>query len=146
MNNKLLRCEGFSIAVAEGWDDITETLDDADAPLTIADPTSGVGALQFSPAIYKSGRLPQVGPQDLSELLEEFASKQDWDDPFDRSTYPGEVAIEGASFQAGDDFIRVWYASDGKNVMLITYVCDWKCRDQEASEREMAIRSVRFDA
>ncbi|AGA24781.1 hypothetical protein [Singulisphaera acidiphila] len=145
MNNKVLRCEGFSIAVAEGWDDITETLDDADAPLTIADPTSGVGALQFSPAIYKGGRLPQVGPQDLSELLEEFASKQDWDAPFDRSTYPGEVAIEGVSFQVGDDFIRMWYASDGKNVMLATYVCDWNCRDQELSEREMAVRSIQFD-
>jgi hypothetical protein len=145
MNSKLLRFEGFSIAVRDGWDDITETLDDAGAPLTIADLTSGVGALQFSPAIYESGRLPEVGPQDLSELLEEFASKQDWDDPFDRSTYPGEVSIEGASFQSGDDFIRVWYASDGKNVMLITYVCDWNCRDLEASEREMVIRSVHFD-
>ena len=45
MNNKLLHCEGFSIAVTDGWGDITETLNDPNAPLTIADPASGVGAL-----------------------------------------------------------------------------------------------------
>ena len=144
MSNRVLLCEGFSISIAEGWDDITATLDDADAPLTVADPKSGVGALQFSPAIYKSGRLPQVGPRDLSALLDEFASKQGLDDPFDRSIYPGEFAIEGASFHAGNDFIRVWYASDETNMMLVTYVCEWDHRDEEASERETAVRSIRF--
>jgi hypothetical protein len=145
MINRVLQCNGFNVTVAEGWDDITATLDDVDAPLTVADPASGVGALQFSPAIYRRGLVPQVGLQVLSELLDEFASNQGLDDPFDRSTYPGEVAIEGASFHAGDDFIRVWYASDGKNVMLVTYVCDWDHRDQEASERELTVRSIQFD-
>ncbi|MBV8398550.1 MAG: hypothetical protein JOZ17_07405 [Acetobacteraceae bacterium] len=119
-------------------------MDDVDSPLTIADPVAGVGALQFSPAIYKAGRLPQIGPEDLSELLDEFACKQGLEGPFDHSIYPGEVAIEGASFHAEDDLIRVWYATDGKNVMLITYVCNWDYRDQEACEREMIVRSVRF--
>ena len=144
MSNRLLRCKGFTISIAKGWDDITATLDDADAPLTVAHPAHGVGALQFSPAIYRSGLDPQVGPQDLSELLDEFASNQGLDDPFDRSAYSGEVIIEGASFHAGDDFIRAWYASDGKNVILCTYVCDWDNRFREVSEREMAVQSIHF--
>jgi hypothetical protein len=145
MNKRVPRCEGFSISLAEGWNDITATLEDADPPLTIADPVSGVGAIQFSPAIYKSGRLPRVSPNDLAELLDEFARKHKMGEAFDRSAHSGEVAIEGASFHAGGDFTRVWYVSDGKNLMLVTYVCDWDDREQEDSEREMAVRSVRFD-
>jgi hypothetical protein len=134
----------FSISVADGWEDVTATLDDANAPLTVADPILGVGALQFSSAIYKGGRLPQVGPQDLCTLLEEFASRQGLGDPFDRSTYSDGVAVEGASFRSGEDLIRVWYACDGKSVMLVTYVCEWSEREREATQREMSVRSIRF--
>jgi hypothetical protein len=144
MNSRVLHCEGFSMSIAQGWEDITATLEHADVPLTVADPVSGVGALQLSPAIYQRGLAPQVSPQDVSALLDQFASNRDLADPFDRSKYSGEVAIEGASFHAGDDFIRVWYASDGDNVMLVTYVCDWDHRNTEAVEREMAVRSIRF--
>jgi hypothetical protein len=134
----------FSLSVADGWEDITATLDDADAPLTVADPISGVGALQFSPAIYKGGRLPCVGPQDLCAFLDEFASRQGLGGPFDRSTYSEGVIVEGASYHSGEDLIRVWYASDGNSVMLVTYVCEWAEREREASQREMSVRSIRF--
>jgi hypothetical protein len=136
----------FSISVADGWEDITGTLDDADAPLTVAEPTSGAGALQLSPAIYKGGRLPRVGPQDLRSLLDNFASRQGLGDPFDRSTYSDGVIVEGASYHSGEDLIRVWYASDGKSVMLVTYVCEWGQREREALQREMSVRSIRFAA
>ena len=144
MIHRVLDFGEFFISVADGWEDITATLDDADAPWTVADPVSGVGALQLSPAIYKGGRLPRVGPQDLSALLDDFASRRGLDDPFDRSTYSNEVAIEGVSFHSGEDLIRVWYASDGKNIMLVTYVCEWCHRGREALQVEMAVRSIRF--
>ncbi|GAC1382430.1 MAG: hypothetical protein NVSMB4_10730 [Acidimicrobiales bacterium] len=142
--HRVLDFDAFSISVVDGWEDITATLDDADAPLTVADPISGVGALQFSPAIFKGGRLPRVGPQDLRSLLDEFASGQGWVNPFDRSAYSGGVTVEGASFRSGEDLIRVWYASDGRSVMLVTYVCEWSEREREASQREMSVRSIRF--
>ena len=136
----------FSISVADGWEDITATLDDAKAPLTVADPISGVGALQFSPAMYEGGRLPRVRSDDLSALLDEFASRHGLGDPFDRSTDSDGVTIEGASFHLGEDLIRAWYASDGKNIMLVTYCCAWSQRGREASQREMTVRSIRFAA
>jgi hypothetical protein len=144
VNHRVLDFDAFCISVADGWEDITATMDDADAPWTVADPVSGVGALQFSPAIYKGGELPQVEPQDLSVLLDDFASRQGLDDPFDRSTYSSKVAIEGMSFHSGEELIRVWYASDGKNIMLATYVCEWCHRGREALHAEMAVRSIRF--
>ena len=141
---RLLDLGAFSISVADGWEDITATLDDADAPLTVADPISGVGALQFSPAIYKGGRSPRVRPADLTAFLDEFASGHGLGAPFDRSSDSGAVAVEGASFRSGEDLIRAWYVSDGENVMLVTYVCEWGEREREASQREMAVRSIRF--
>jgi hypothetical protein len=144
VSHRILNLGDFSISVVDGWEDITATLEDAEAPLTIANPVSGIGALQFSPAIYQGGQLPQVMSHDLSALLNKFADGQGLNDPFDRLSYPGEITVEGASFRSGDDLIRVWYVSDGRNVMLVTYVCDWSQRDGEASEREMAVRSLRF--
>ena len=77
-------------------------------------------------------------------MLDEFAESEELGEPFDRESRDGEIAIEGASYHSGDDFIRVWYASDGKSVLLVTYVCEWLVREQEAGEREMAVRSIRF--
>ena len=144
MIHRVLYFDAFCISVADGWEDVTETLDDTDAPWTVADPVAGVGALQLSPAIYKGGELPRIGPLDLSALLGDFASRRGLDDPFDRTTYSDEVAIEGVSFHSGEDLIRVWYASDGRSIMLVTYVCEWCHRDREALQAEMAVRSIRF--
>jgi hypothetical protein len=144
VNHRVLDFGAFSISVAGGWEDITATLDDASAPLTVADPIAGVGALQFSSAISKAGQLPRVGSDDLSAMLDEFGSEHGLGDPFDRSSDSGEVAVEGASFHSNDDLIRVWYASDGKNVMFVTYCCEWSQRAREASHREMTVRSIRF--
>jgi hypothetical protein len=142
--HRVLDFDAFCISVADGWEDITETLDDTDAPWTVADPVAGVGALQISPAIYKGGELPRIGPQDLSALLDDFASRRGLDDPFDRTTYSNGVTIEGMSFRSAEALIRIWYASDGKNIMLVTYVCEWCHRDREALLAEMAVRSIRF--
>jgi hypothetical protein len=144
MTTKSLIYDIFSISIADGWEDITATLDDVEAPLTFANPDSGVGALQLSLAVYTSGTLPGVHAHDLSELLREFAATQGLGNSFDRLSSPGEIAIEAASFHAGDDFARVWYASDGKNVVLLTYICPWVHRDREALEREKSVRSLRF--
>jgi len=144
VTHRVLDFGEFYLSVAVGWEDITATLDDGDAPLTVADPISGVGALQFSPAIYKDGRVAHVGPQDLRALLDEFASQQGLGDPFDRSTYSDETAVEGASFRSGEDLIRVWYASDGRSVMLATYVCEWSHRGQETPQAERTVQSIRF--
>lgn len=141
---RVLDFGAFSISVSEGWEDITATLDEADAPWTIADPVSGVGALQFSPAIYRGGPSPEVGPQDLCALLDEFASSRGLNDPFERLSYSNEVAIEGASFHSGEDLIRVWYVSDGDNVVLVTYVCEWRYRGREARQADIAVRSIPF--
>jgi hypothetical protein len=136
----------FRISMGDGWEDITASLDDTDAPFTFADPISGVGALQLSPALYRDGRLPKIARSDLTEMLNEFADMRELGKPIDRSSDSEGMVIEGARFHSGDDLVRVWYGSDGVNLMLVTYVCEWDHRDRESAQIEMAVRSVRFAA
>ena len=110
---KLLRFSDFSVTVPASWDDITASLDDAEAPLTIADPEMGVGALQFSPAIYKSGERPQFSLQVLEEMLDEFASNRCLGSPIERMRESNDISIVGSCFRSEADLLRVWYVSDG---------------------------------
>lgn len=144
MTTKNLDLGFFNITVPVDWDNITSTLDEANPPLTVANPEAGVGALQFSSANYKGGKLPDVRLQDLTELLSDFAVNRDLGEPFDSIASPDGLAIAAASFQSGDDLIRVWFVSDGKSVILATYVSDWDQRDSEAGAREAVVRSIRF--
>jgi hypothetical protein len=94
--------------------------------------------------VYRSGPTPEFGRRDLVELLDDFSLSQGLIDPFDHSSYEGKLIIEGRSFRSDGDFVRAWYVSDGRNIMLVTYVCAWEDREQEAFERETSVRSIRF--
>ena len=135
----------FSADVDTRWEDLTSTLDQPDLPLTLANPDSGVGALQFSAGLYKSGKLPHFTKQDLFSLLDDFAVTERLETPFDRHAYPDCDCLIGESFYRDGDFIRVWYFTDGKNIMLITYLCDWPVRELETEPRETTVRSIRFN-
>jgi hypothetical protein len=136
--------EGFSLRVPHGWRDITAELDTPSAPLTIAEPVSGVGALQFSIAIYKGGRQPQITRAVLANLLDQNRSNHCLGDAFERSSQDAPLHVEAASYHKETDFVRVWYASDAINVIFATYTCAWEDRDREAREREIVVGSIRF--
>lgn len=136
---------GITVDVPDAWDDITELVEADDPPWSLADPCDGVGALQFSIGLFREGSDPEVGSDDLAEMLEEFAANRGFEGEFDRVELSGDLSHAAASFADSDDFIRVWYLSDGRNVVLATYVCSWDDRDCEAEERDAVIRSIRFD-
>ena len=60
---------GMTVRPAQGWNDITADLDH-DAPWTLAR-EDGLGALQFSTAIFNSGAAPEVSIEDLAAMLAE---------------------------------------------------------------------------
>jgi hypothetical protein len=55
---------------------------------------------------------------------------------FNTSTRVGDLLGVAASFHAGDDFIRVWYLSNGQSVLLVSYVCSWESREVERQQYE----------
>jgi hypothetical protein len=142
---KTLEFGSFRMSAADEWEDITASLDDRDAPFTVARSKRGVGAIQFSPAIYRGGPTPSLSPKELGTMLAEFGNRRHLGEPFDNVPFSGSVFGIGSSFRSGNEFVRVWYLSDGQNVMLATYVCDWSKRFDESEDREEIVRSVRFN-
>src|SRR5262245_49338659 len=64
-------CGGFSLVVPPGWHDTTAEVGQS-APFTLTK-SDGVGAVQFTVALYQRGPFPNPSPDDLLEMLLEFA-------------------------------------------------------------------------
>jgi hypothetical protein len=133
----------FTIRCSDGWCDITDEIEADGVPWTLAKP-DGVGAFQFSAATYKSGRIPNATPQHLLSLLRDFASSQELGESADIVTDDGDPRIAAGSFRHGDDFVRAWYASDGRSFAKVTYTCLWGQQQAELPDCERMIRSLRF--
>ena len=65
----------FAVQVPRGWADITDEVEADDPPYTLAH-TDGVGALQFSVALYEGGPVPNPTPVDLRAMVREFGRKR----------------------------------------------------------------------
>lgn len=134
----------FTIRRSEGWCDITAEVDAADPPWTLAKP-DGVGAFQLSIALYKSGRIPNPTPQDLLSLLRDFASSRQLGEPTGVAVEDGYLRLAAASFRWGNDFLRVWYVSDGQSLAKATYTCADGGEHSELPDCEHMVRTLKFE-
>ena len=134
--------EAFTVDLPENWEDVSEELGDEDL-VTFAQ-LDGKGALQVSLAVYRAGGLPKIGHLDLEELRDDFARRQGLGSPIDTSTAETDLLVAEASYHSDSDLVRVWYVTDGANVALLTYVCAWEFRREEAAASEAIVRSFKF--
>ena len=134
----------FTVRFSDGWGDITDEVESIDPPWTLAK-LDGVGALQFSVATYNDGQAPDPSPEILLSMLRDFASSHGLGDLGDIVTEQAELRIAAASFRLGDDFIRVWYASDGRNFAKATYTCVWGVHQTELPDCERMIKTLRME-
>ncbi|RAZ86978.1 hypothetical protein DPM33_26920 [Mesorhizobium hawassense] len=109
---------GLQFELPQGWEDITDDLDDKWPP-TLAGP-AGVGALQFSVGRYKSGKLPNIIIGDLREMLANFCANlpHEFDEPVERA---GPVNAVGCAAHGPEQLVAVWLLSNGRDVTLATY-------------------------
>lgn len=135
---------GNKVSAPEPWIDTTEDVESEDAPFTLAKKDIGVGALQFSIALYSEGEEPNIDIARLKEMLTDFADNKGLGQGFDERVYENQVGVVATSYRVGNDLIRVWYCSDEQNVALVTYVCDWDKRSDEVTECEEIVRSIQF--
>jgi len=133
----------FTIGCNHGWCDITGDIEAANPPWTLARP-DGIGAFQFSVATYNSGQIPNPTPEVLLSLLRDFGSTHDLGEPADIVLEDGELRMATASFRQGDNFLRAWYASNGRSFAKVTYTCIWGEQQMELPDCERMIRSLRF--
>ena len=134
----------FTVRCSDGWGEITDEAAATNPPWTLAK-REGVGAFQFSAATYKSGPIPDPSSGLLLSMLRDFARAYDLGEPADMVTENGGLRIAAASFHHGNDFIRVWYASDGRSFAKVTYTCIWGEQHAELPECEQMVRTLRFE-
>lgn len=138
-----LALDSFAVDLPEGWADITDAIDSLTPPRTFGK-GDGVGALQFSVALYRDGPLPLVTPMVLREMVEEFGRVRGFEGPSAAVTEPGPPLLAAGSFLWGDDFVRVWQVSDGCNFAFISYTSSHHESWREVADCEQIVRSIEF--
>ncbi len=133
----------FAVDAPRGWSDITDTVDADNPPSTLAH-RDGFGALQFSVALYQSGPVPDPTPEVLRGMVEEFGRKRGLGEPSAVDTELGPPRLAAGSFTWGEDFLRVWQVSDGRNFAFVTYTCAAEHEGPELAACERIVRSIAF--
>jgi hypothetical protein len=134
---------GVVLDLTEPWADITNDLDGNNVPWTLARP-DGVGALQFSVALYQGGQVPNPTCEDLLSMIAEYAASRDLGDGFEETSLRRSIQIAAKSFRWQENYLRIWYLSDGRNFAFVTYTCGWEHRRAESQECEKILESLRF--
>jgi hypothetical protein len=137
------RLGSLQISAPEAWLDVTKEIEEHDPPLTLAR-TDGVGVIQFSVAEFRSGKSPSITLDTLNDLLHDFARSRELGLAFDSCSLQNTVLISSASFHANNRYWRVFYCSDGQNVVLATYNCCLGEEDIEMKDCESIIEKLKF--
>lgn len=134
----------FSVVLPPRWGDITADLEVDNPPATVVR-DDGVGALQFSIALYVSGPRPRGDVEELQELLDAFANKYGFTSPKDEVRESEPRGLVAASFQQDNEFVRAWYISENGNLAFVTYTSEPSIlAARELQEVESIVRSLRF--
>jgi hypothetical protein len=137
--------DSFAVVAPPGWEDVTDCVEADEPPFTIAH-RDGVGALQFSVALYTRGPVPEPLPEDLLQMVVTFAEARGLGAPREVSVEPGPLRLAAGSFPWGEAFLRVWQVSDGRNFAFVTYTCESGEEGRELSACERIVRSMQFQS
>jgi hypothetical protein len=144
MTAQLLQLGDIMVNAPSSWRDVTELIETSNAPYTLGRESGGMGALQFSTALHESGLPPSTSAAALLRMVEDFGKARGLGPSFNGFADAGPPLIGAASFHSGEDFVRVWYVSDGTNFAMVTYVCTWGDEPHELHDCEAIVKSVRF--
>ncbi|WP_146578368.1 hypothetical protein [Neorhodopirellula pilleata] len=125
------------------WDDVTADLAGDEVPITLARP-DGVGALQFSIMLYRSGQTPNPSPDDLLTMISGFARDTDLGEVTQTETEFGPPVLAAGTCYTDGDYVRIWVVSDGMNFAFVTYTCASDHGTGEVRDCEQIVRSLVF--
>jgi hypothetical protein len=138
-----IRFDSFSVVAPRGWEDVTGSIEVDDPPATLAR-GDGVGALQFSVALYAGGTVPDPTPADLLRMVASFGEARGLATPRDVAVESSPLRLAAGSFAWGEDFLRVWQIADGRNFAFVTYSCESGQEGGELHACERIVRSLQF--
>ncbi len=140
--------EGFSLVLPPGWSEVLEeaTYSDPDQlpPMSFAGPAR-VGAMYVSTPLFAREDQPGARPSDAEELALEYGQRRGVEQPLGLTTDSSPMGgAATAYFRMGDDFVQVWFVTNGRAVLQASYLCPWSARDSEREGREALVASLRF--
>lgn len=138
-----IRFATFELQAPPKWSDSTAEVEVENPPFTVSR-TDGVGALQFSIALYQSGVAPTPCPDELAVMVRQFAASRGWGEGENWRIEKGPPCLAAASYFVSDDFVRVWQLSDGRNYAFATYMCEARQVGPELPACERIVRSLHF--
>jgi hypothetical protein len=146
MNDSQQFFASFVMDIPDDWFDVTESLAEGTPPTLGRE--QGPGALQFSLARFKGGVEPEFDENKLLAMLREFVATNDLGDALSEASGAviGEMSHATGTYVSGIDLTAVWYLSNGRDVMLVTYCADdalLEAAAELAQVREI-VRSIRL--
>ena len=99
--------------------------------------------LQFSVPPPKEDEEIMLG--DLRDWMEEMAKRARLGKAVDQVETTGPNLVCAGTFTSGKDFTRLWYWSDRKRVVMVTYACRGKPDPEELSDCERMVQQMRFE-
>lgn len=139
--------EGFSAMLPEGWkqsrDEVTYSEAGEHAPMRFTSPARR-GVLRVSVPWLDPDEQPGADPDELEGLAREWGLRRGIEEPLSCATELREgLAQAAASYRIGDDFVAVWFLSDGATLIKASYVCRWDEREVDRPAREAIVGSLR---
>ena len=147
MNTKRVLFAGLSILLLDDWQDVTDDLPTG-SPFTLGKiGNDAMGALQFSVAKYKRGALPSFTKEKLELMLIDFFHAQSLGEPHVLTSSSNNTILAKADFQSEAKYSRIWYVSDRRNIVLVTYtslVVKSPQLKNEVDEADSIVSSIDF--
>jgi len=118
-----IQLDSVSIETLPGWADVTDSeVDGATECWTLArDSEDACGAFQLTFALYSEGTISEPTPEELAEMLHEFAEANELDGAADEQRELEPLRLASATFQDEQYTVRVWFVSDGASFAQATY-------------------------
>lgn len=140
--------EGFSVVPPAGWTDVLEDATYSDPeqlpPTSFAGPARA-GALYVSTPLFDPEDQPGARPSDAEALVDDWARRRGLGAAIsaakDSDAHGG---LATAIYRMADDYVQVWFLTNGRAVIQASYVSRWQDHEAERDARESFVSSLRF--
>lgn len=139
--------DGFSAVIPDGWkagrDEVTFSEAGLHAPMRFTSPGRR-GVLRVSVPWLDPDEQPGADPDELENLARDWGLRRGLDEPLNCGTeIQLDLARAAASYRLGDDYVEVWFISDGTTLIKASYLSKWDDREVDRAACQALVGSLR---
>lgn len=134
---------GLRIPAEPDWYELERDEDESDDLPMVLQKEGSDAVLQFSVPPPKEGETIMLG--ELRAWMAEMAKRARLGKGSDLVEVSGPNLVCACSFTVKEDFTRMWYWSDRKRVVLVTYASQGEPDEEELSDCERMVQQMRFE-